>query len=237
MSHLETFSIPNPLNFNILEVFFKGIKFAVSIYSFLKNYKMGVQMKKLLHFLPFLLVIIILSKGCNYDNPIVTTIQNPAPSEMIYGPIDSGLYTIHMGQVFQTLLITSNNVRIGVLKVWYDTVKFYFKFVSDNAYCLKNIHLSAVRDRSKIPLSGNCPNIEIFNYQIHNLPTNTMTYSFTVPYIYLRPPRTFYISSQVEYENKSIQDPNCLVAWAKGVNFWNCTQFSKYFGLEYAVGN
>jgi len=193
-------------------------------------------MKKLLQFLPFILVIVILSKGCNYDNPLVTTTQNPAPDEMIMGPVDSGMYTIHMGQVFQTPLITSNNVQIGMLRVWFDSSYFYFKYVAGNAYYLKNIHLAAVRDRYRIPLSGNCPNIENYNYQIHNLPANTATYTFKVPYIFLRPPRTFYISSQIEYENRSSSDPKCLVAWAKGVPFWNCTEFSKYFGLRYSAG-
>ena len=194
-------------------------------------------MKKLLYFLPVILVIVILTKGCNYENPMVSTIQNPAPSEMVMGPIDSGLYTIHMGQIFQTLLITSNNVRIGVLKVWYDTNKFYFKFVADNAYHFKNLHLAAVQERFRIPLTGNCPNIENFNYQIHDLPNNTRTYTFTAPYIFLKPPRTFYISSQVEYENSLTEDPKCNVAWAKGVAFWNCTEFSRYFGLRYSGGD
>jgi hypothetical protein len=193
-------------------------------------------MKKLIYLLPVLLVILFTTKGCNYDNPLISTIQDPAPSELNMGPIDSGMYTIHMGQVYQTLLTTSNNVRIGILKVWYDTNKFYFKFVADNAYYLKNLHLAAVKEKNSIPLTGNCPNIENFNYKIHNL-VNTVTYTFTVPYIYLKPPRVFYISSQVEYENRSSDDPKCSVAWAKGVPFWNCTEFSRYFGLRYSVGN
>jgi hypothetical protein len=189
-------------------------------------------MKKLLYFLPVILVIVILTKGCGYENPMVSNDQILITD----GPIDSGMYTIHMGQIFQTLLTTSNNVRIGVLKIWYDTNKFYFKFVADNAYYLKNLHLAAVKERSSIPLTGNCPNIENFNYQVHNL-VHGVTYTFTVPYIYLKPPRTFYISSQVEYENRSSDDPKCTVAWAKGVPFWNCTEFSRYFGLRYSAGN
>lgn len=177
-----------------------------------------------------------MTKGCNYENPLDSTIQSPAPTELNMGPIDSGMYTIHMGQIFESLLITSNNVRIGKLKVWYDTNKFYFKFVADNSYYLKNLHLAAVKERVSIPLTGNCPNIENFNYQVHNL-VHGVTYTFTVPYIYLKPPRTFFISSQVEYENRSSDGPKCTVAWAKGVPFWNCTEFSRYFGLRYSSGN
>jgi len=170
-----------------------------------KNIRWGFQMKKLLHFLPFILVIVILSKGCNYDNPIVTTVQNPAPTEMIMGPVDSGMYTIHMGQVFETPLITSNNVQIGKLRVWFDSSYFYFKYVAGNAYYFKNIHLAAERDRNRIPLSGNCPNIENYNYQIHNLPANTATYTFKVPYIFLRPPVHFTFLRRLSMKTDRLQ--------------------------------
>jgi len=192
-------------------------------------------MKKLIYLLPLLLVIVILSRGCNYDNPLVSTIQNPVPSDMIYGPIDSGMYTIHMGQIFEAPLITSANLHIGVLQVWFDSTNFYYKYIADSAYYLKNLHLAAVSERFRIPLSGSCPDIENFKNQVHNLPANTKVYVFTVPIASLETPsHTVFVSSEIDYENITSFEPNCLVAWARGVSFWNCTQFNKYFGLRYS---
>ena len=190
-------------------------------------------MKRLLYTLPVLLIVILFVKGCNYENPLVTNPQSIDIEGVKDAPVDTIMGNISYTKSYETPLITSNNLVIGYLKVWLDTNKFYFMFTTTTLYYMKNIHLSVTQQRNKIPLTGNCPNIEAFNHQVHNLAGNTRLYTFQIPTttFYLND-NTLYLSSEIDYENVSL-GPDCLYAWAKGAPFPNCTEFAKYFGLKF----
>jgi hypothetical protein len=185
-------------------------------------------MKKLIYLLPVLLVIVILTKGCNFENPMVSNDQILITD----GPIDTGMFMIDRHTTYETPLVTSGNARIGVMQVWIDTVNFHFKFIAASRFSIKNIHLAPVYAVTNFPLSGGCPNIESFSKLVHNLPAHTRTYTFTIPIDLTK--HILYVSAQLESESWSAS-PDCLSSWAKGIPFPNCTQFSKYFGLRYIV--
>ncbi len=186
-------------------------------------------MRKLIYYLPLLLTFLFFAKGCNYENPIVSAdSQNINQTNENMGPI------LDSTNSYETAIITSGNVKIGALKIWRDNSNLFFKFTIRNVNYLKNIHLAVSPYNNNIPLTNHCPNIENFNYKVHNLPVNTRTYTFTKPLI------TFpivgniaiYISAQIEYENNAFH-PDCNVAWARGMQFANCSTFSKYFAIKF----
>jgi len=190
-------------------------------------------MKHIYYLISIFIIIVFISHGCNYGDSLLTNPHSSSYGEFSDGPVDTGLSVIDYSKSYTTNLITSNNTVIGTLKVRLDTLNFYFKFTVNNQYYLKNIHLSVTQLLNRIPLTGNCPNVNNFNHQVYNLPANTRTYSFVIPTASMELSRnTLFVSAKIDYENSSFS-PECLVAWAKGVPFPNCNEFSKYFGLRY----
>ncbi len=86
-------------------------------------------------------MIVYITKGCNYENSLVTNPQDNYNLEYGDGPVDSGVSVIDYNKSYTTNLITSNNTDIGTLNVRLDSVNFYFKFTAKNQYYFKNIHL------------------------------------------------------------------------------------------------
>jgi hypothetical protein len=177
-------------------------------------------MKKFLLYLPILVAIFLIA-GCNYQNPVVMSdceyLDNPG-----LGPNDP--YIVNM--------ITSGNTAIGILKVWKDRDFMHCEFTAKSNYSFGNIHLHITPDKSKIPMSGGCPDLDKFRYTIHNLPANTKSYAFSYPIIkYPVAYNYYYITAEIDFEN-SVDHPDCNYAWAAGLSFTTCSDFAKYFTFK-----
>ena len=181
-------------------------------------------MKKFFLYLPILVVILLIVKGCNYQNPVVMSdcenLDNPG-----MGP--NNPYLVDM--------ITSGNTSVATLKLWKDRDYIHCEFIAKTNYSFGAIHLHLTTNKTQIPLSGNCPDLDRFRYTVHNLPANTKTYSFQFPLVkYPISIFSYYVSAETDFET-TLDHPDCNYAWAAGLSYTGCSDFAKYF--VYKINN
>ena len=176
-------------------------------------------MKKSLSTFPVILLVLLLLKGCNFENAVTPDEQSNAQTGNTNDP----------GRIFVKNLLTSPTNAIGKAIIWNDSVNIYIRLVSNSNYYFKNIRISFSSTFGGIPLSGNCPDYNNFQYKVLNLPNNTKIYTKTLP-LSILPSKfiTRYIAVQADVETVSLE-PNCTLVWADGNAFPNCSTFSKYF--------
>lgn len=177
-------------------------------------------MTKLLQTIPLIAILLLLIKGCGFDNP--AGISSNESEYLTDGPGDTTV-------IFKKI-INEANVKVGNLEIRNDGNKLYFTFIVPSNKYIKNIRLSSKNVLSQIPIGSNqCPNTNNFEKKILNLPNSTQRYVVSIPYSVPSKDIPFYTSAQIDIEPVSANYPECTVAWVEGSSFPECTGFAKYF--------
>jgi|GEM_PF-3172395 len=174
----------------------------------------------------FLIVLVLLGfiVGCNYDNPASTVMDNQGSNnEMITDDPTPDLDTLYRP------LLRSNYTSIGTVKIYNNNQFIYFMFTMNPGYKLAKMKMHANSSIWSFPLTGNCPNLNAFRFQVNTFPPNTTSYLYQVSTTSILATNAhMYAAIYVEAESTA-NEPDCITAWAKGTRFPGCSGDGMHF--------